>query len=1580
MKRNIKMLVAFLLAANMASVSAQRVMRPSSQVDVVTQMQKTKMPASAECLKQARYDGADKHGSLSMASCYSEMTKKQRALFFPYVYAQEMAMKAAMAEANVNSVSHTASDSSAKYKFVGFNTSLPGIDLFSVNPFSSETLAVSSSLTEYSYYYSGKYCSLKPIYNSTTRQYDQMDCVTFNTSDWEVDDSVRIKIAGQGEVPYISAYDSSTGMIYSVTMETTLGTDDQNSGDYYYLNVLNPETFKLTRIGDLCQWILRDATRQQSIQGMTIANGVIYAIDNYNRLITIDKTNANIEIVGKMKIGYGSSSMPDYNQIDGLQGMAYEPATNSILISHLDWVEGAVMYRAYIDDITDGVVRTEKLDATSTSYLYMYTNPATEEVNRLQQAADFSVVAGTNENVAISFVAPEYLVNGVQLTGNGKIKAICRVDGKEYSLGDASTVGVAPGEQVNTNITLPDGLHTISLELIASGFDSSLGIVGKSDAVSRVAYVGYDVPEAPATATLTITDNTATISWEAPTKGANEQWGATFDASDITYNIVRTYDNKMVASGISTTSYTDTGLGDEMHTYSYEVVAVSHGKASSKTVTNNVVNGTYVSLPYHNDFSDNECLDFFIIHNLNGDGEGRSWSWNYYYNYVVTMPAGNSFSNNYYLYTPKIKLDAKYVYLCNFRMKPSGKTESSRVRLSLSLATDTLESSSLKELYVYDGSPDDWQEVDAYFRPNETGLYNLVFRDYSFLNASDGGYACIDDFSIDQALSVDAPDSVTDVRLSKAEKGALKATLSFNAPIQTICGENLKTINNIKIFNGDNIISTIENPQPGTQISVEVDALNGKNTFTVVAYNENGKGWPVSTSAFIGPDIPCPVTGLRMTWGQDENDVEITWQKPSVTGANGGYVDPEGITYNVFKYNDDMLSWELLQSGIKTTNFTSIENIGTGQGYFTYAVTAQNDQGESDASSEDIFLGKGYRLPFSEPFAGTSLTTGPWISDSESNGIYWNFDNDLYDYAVRPVADDGLKLMLMSIDGNGGASRLTTPIIDLTGYEHPAMAVYLYHERSCSPNSFFRIDVSNNGWDFEPLTDNMTVNDDAGWVKHVFSLDKVKDQRVILSLYGSLDNSASRIFADSISVVDLVGTDLAINAISYDKAETVNGKNTTVKVTVANHGANSVSDYILEFYANNKYIGEAMPEEPLACGDEREFEFSVPVTAGNDTIKCYAQVIADDDINELNNKSIELTVTPLIATLPEPTDFEGFVKDDGVNLTWNAPANHEGLRFIEDFENLPAFSLNDFSGWTTVDVDHQITTSMLRMYGNYWPNAHLAQAWMIWNAAKANETSEYWLAKDGNQCLISWGSNGILDNGFISQDGMVNDDWLISPKIKGGSSLSFDAYATAASVYGNSTIEILTSSTDTNIDSFSLLEKISIGTTDESWQHFSFTLPENAKYVAIRNTFTQFAIMLDNLEYSIDKTPVFTGYNVYRDGVAQNSSLVGATSYTSKHKTGKFGVSAVYDLGESALAGIFDAELGLGIKDVKNGLSVSSGDGCIIVVGASCISVYNASGIQVANIQNADKEETISVVPGVYVVKTDKGTYKMYVK
>lgn len=318
-----------------------------------------------------------------------------------------------------------------------------------------------------------------------------------------------------------------------------------------------------------------------------------------------------------------------------------------------------------------------------------------------------------------------------------------------------------------------------------------------------------------------------------------------------------------------------------------------------------------------------------------------------------------------------------------------------------------------------------------------------------------------------------------------------------------------------------------------------------------------------------------------------------------------------------------------------------------------------------------------------------------------------------------------------------------------------------------------------------------------------------------------------------------------------------------------------------------------------------------------------------------------------------------------------------GLDIMEDFEDCKAFTLDDFNGWHTADMDQQRTISMIRINGNYWPNCFYPQAWMVWNGNKANEVSDYWLTKYGKQCLISWSSSGIQGDGFISADGIVQDNWLISPQVKGGSELEFDAYATASSVYGNSTIEILTSSTDDNIESFELLEKISVGTKDEVWQHFTFKLPDDAKYVAIRNTWTEFAILLDNLKYTLDINPVFNGYNVYHNGEVKNNNLVTNTSYTLPAAEGKYGVSAVYDLGESALSNVYEL---LGIRDIKSGVSVTAGKGFITVSGASDIAVYNVEGIQIANIQKAEPEETIQIASGIYIIKTDKGTYKVQVK
>lgn len=1514
---------------------------------------------------------------------YSRMTPNQKAIFFPFEYAKEMKSRYGAIAYVQKSAMNTPQVAGVDYKFVGFNAALPGIEQFNLSPFVRDTLVVDSNLTQYSYYNDGKYVTFLPIKDSSTGAFHYMDCITYDADNWEKDDSVRIAIDGQRDVPYITVYDDQNGMYYSITMETSMDTGVSDVGDYYYLNILNPTTNKMTRIGKICSWMLKDDSHQESINGALVINGDIYAIDNYNRLVKIDKTTAALSVVGKMKIGYANAKLTDYNQVVGIQGMAMEKSSGDLIISHLDWLEGAALYRIHLNSITDGVISSEKITDTSNSFLYMYAQPDAKESNKLTQPSAFNVSVGDDMTATLSFTAPTKLINGKTLpTDKGSLMIKCSVDGKAIDLGSSYANGVKPGANVKSSFTLTQGLHTLSVTLSASGFDSSLGDIVSSDACAAVVYAGYDAPAAPASAKLSISNNNASISWSASTGGKNAQWGAKFDANDITYTVIRNYDNHTVASGLKTTSASDNNLGDILHTYSYSIIAKSRGMSSDTVITNNVINGKYVNLPYVNKFEDTECLDFFTVHNLNNDGTGRSWSWNYVYKYVNTLPASTSIANNYYLYTPKFNFDADHVYLAKFDFTAKGQDETKQIRFSLSLCKDTVENDGLSNIYTYEGPVAATATKHVYFRTPSPDKYRLAFRDYSPAQESDyGGSSRIDNLSIEQALSVSAPDSVKALELTRGDNGTLHVVLSFKAPTTTIDGNALTSIDAIKVFSGDSLIKTISNPAVGSNQLIDVEAKNKVNTYTVAAYNANGEGWPREVSAFVGPDAPQPVDSLDIVWGESNNDVEMTWQAPT-KGAHGGYIDPSALTYNIYKFNNDTYGWDLLEKNIKTTNYTREETLSYSQDYLEYAITASNSVGEGNSVGRGIFIGSGYTLPFAEPFKGSSLSTGPWLTDSENDNFGWGFDNGLYDDAVVPVANDSLKLMLMTTGNTGGGSSLITPIYNLAGYTHPAVAIYLYHERSCSPGSYYRIDATTDGSHFSPITDKITVNDDAGWVKHVFSLKALKGKKVQLGLYGYLDKPSSRLFADSLSVYNLSGTDLAASGISYDKSVTKVGKSATVNVIVSNRGANAVSDYIVDLYANNTIVGETMPDESLASGAERTIAFTVPVTAGTDTISCYAKVVADNDEVASNDQSNVLALVPLTSTLSEPQNLVGLLmQENQANLTWNAPHSSNGLRVVNDFENDAAFTIDDFNGWHTYDKDHQNTISMIRLYDNYWPNCHLPQAWMLWNPDKALASTSYFMPKDGKQCLISWGSNGILDTGFKSLDGYVNDDWLISPEILGGTTLEFDAYATAASLYGNSTLQILTSSTDDKPASFSLLKSSTVGSTNESWQHFSYDIPSDAKYVAIRNTFTEYAILLDNLKYSVNVKPVFEGYNLYHNGVALNNKLFTATNYNSAKAVGKYAVSAVYDLGESGLSNIVDMDAQTGISNVNSSVKVYASDGVIYVSGAKSINVYTTAGIQMEHIAKVSKSiEEIKVVPGIYIVRTDKGINKVIVK
>lgn len=65
------------------------------------------------------------------------------------------------------------------------------------------------------------------------------------------------------------------------------------------MNILDPTTFKMTKVGHICSWTWMDDEHQQSINGAVMINGEIIAIDNYNRLVKIDKNTGALSIIGK---------------------------------------------------------------------------------------------------------------------------------------------------------------------------------------------------------------------------------------------------------------------------------------------------------------------------------------------------------------------------------------------------------------------------------------------------------------------------------------------------------------------------------------------------------------------------------------------------------------------------------------------------------------------------------------------------------------------------------------------------------------------------------------------------------------------------------------------------------------------------------------------------------------------------------------------------------------------------------------------------------------------------------------------------------------------------------------------------------------------------------------------------------------------------------------------------------------------------------------------------------------------------------------------------------------------------------
>lgn len=212
----------------------------------------------------------------------------------------------------------------------------------------------------------------------------------------------------------------------------------------------------------------------------------------------------------------------------------------------------------------------------------------------------------------------------------------------------------------------------------------------------------------------------------------------------------------------------------------------------------------------------------------------------------------------------------------------------------------------------------------------------------------------------------DAPLQITRAKATPFAKGELKSTLTFTTPTESFAGDKLSALTSVEICNSaGELLGSVADVEPGKEYSwVDQNALQGVNDYLLYACNEAGRGGKCEVSVYVGNDIPYAVTSMEV--GVDDNHiVNVKWGKPTEVGINGGYVNPDKLTYNFTRsdYNPNSLQPVSGGTGLKKTEFTYDETAADGksQSAYYYGVSPVNDLGEGYTAVIPVVLGKTLR-------------------------------------------------------------------------------------------------------------------------------------------------------------------------------------------------------------------------------------------------------------------------------------------------------------------------------------------------------------------------------------------------------------------------------------------------------------------------------------------------------------------------------------------------------------------------------------------------------------------------------------------
>ena len=943
--------------------------------------------------------------------------------------------------------------------------------------------------------------------------------------------------------------------------------------------------------------------------------------------------------------------------------------------------------------------------------------------------------------------------------------------------------------------------------------------------------------------------------------------------------------------------------------YTYQAITYADGRVKgAKSEAIDVTVRTAVAAPYTFDFSDPNCVD--VCYAIDHNNDGLTWAWNSSYNaasygynanvaddYLVTLP----------IYMEKGKF---YNVVVNAYSRSTSYPEQMEVLMGKEPTAEAMTMTLIPATVLENTTAADYEQM---FQVEEDGYYYVGVHAISDANM---WYLLLNSVKVD-VLDPGCP-AAPAIELVPGAEGDLSATVKVTAPAKSLNDEALTDNVNIELYQNGEVVETFTDVAPGAIVRKFVEpAEAGMFTFQAIPANTLGTGMKSDkVSSWIGIDIPFPSEKALVK--DTENSLIFEWDAATTEGINGGYVNPATVKANIwtvklqsflgmtFPVLDQIVGTS--EAGATTTEVAINPEEGD-QTFQYFAVQPFSESGHAAETYTGLLIGQSYTLPMKERFAGT---VDNYFS---SNGAAL--------FTQEGVDDDGICLNLLTGEvPEDGVIYLQSGKINISQAENPMLT---FNVKSPNIQTLYVAAIVN-GTEEKMLG---TVNMTSRFQIAKFPLAELKDSRyvqiVVMAQYtegyttdseGNLTSTGDYFAIDDLRVTDMYQYNLAID-VKATPATMLTGQTATVVATVENLGENAAQNYTVTITAGRNELLKETPTKKLSMFGKKQFTVELPTSIFDNAedINIKAEVEFDTELQPEDNTA-ETIVALTAPAVPVP---ENLVAEDngetGVDLTWTAPTLEgtavEATEGFDDTEVFPEFSIGGITAeehkgalgdWTLYDGNG---TTCYGFNGLTVPNLGSPSAFIVMNPAStqlSQDLSQNYPAHSGSQYLMS------VCNAEPEGAVAATDHWLISPVLPGDAQ-NISLYAREiTNQYGAETFDIMVSTTDNNIESFTKLgETYSVATTE--WTEFTAALPEGTKYFAIRHNSTDvFGLMVDDITFtSVGGALSLSKFNVYFQGELIATVEGDVTTYlvpSDKLTAGKrmsFDVTAVYSNGVESL-------------------------------------------------------------------------------